>query len=165
MGYEIKLDELMDLEKSKKHEPALRAYFEQGGTWQDLLKFDNNTMEAQYKVGFDLYQSADFKKAGGVFSYLTILNPYEEKYWMGLGLSKQSQKLFEEAVVAYLVVEAVTPQNPRPHLNLAQCFHALKESDDVKKHLKKAVALSAMKAEYQQINRDAQHLLDNYPKN
>lgn len=164
MVYKIKLDELMDWEKAKEHEPALRTYFEEGGTWQDLLKFDSNTMEAQYKIGYDLYQSADFKKAGGVFSYLTILNPYEEKYWMGLGMSKQSQSRFEEAIVAYLVVEAITPEDPRPHLNLAQCFHALKESGEAKNHLRKAIELSSKNAEYRQIRHDAELLLDNYPK-
>ncbi|NGX54896.1 MAG: Chaperone protein IpgC [Chlamydiae bacterium] len=164
MGKKIKLSDLSDPEKLKKHQPELDSYFDKGGTWQELLGYDPDKMEDHYKTGYNLYQSAEFKKAGGVFSYLTMLNPYEYKYWMGLGLAKQSEHFFEEAIVAYIVAESVDPEEPLPHFSLAQCYYALQLFDETKDHLNKAVKVAKMTPEDQEIKRKATILLQNLPK-
>jgi type III secretion system low calcium response chaperone LcrH/SycD len=160
----IKISDLLNSKTFEKHQSELVRYFEDGGTWKELLSFDENTLATQYKIAYDLYQSAQFEKASAAFSYLTILNPYEFSYWMGLAVSKQSGRAYEEAIVAYTIADAIQPENPSPHLNLAQCFYALQQRDQTVEHLNQAIAVAGNHPEYRDIKRKATALLQNLPK-
>jgi type III secretion system low calcium response chaperone LcrH/SycD len=164
MGKRIKITELLDTKNFEKHKDELMGYFEKGGTWQELLGYDNHLMQAQYKKAYDLYHNADYKNASAAFSYLTTLNPYEYTYWMGLGMCKQSERLFEEAVVSYTAAEAVNPENPTPHLHLAQCFHALNVQDQAIEHLNQAISVAGNRSEYKEVRDIASAILNQLPK-
>lgn len=164
MPKKIKITELLDPTKAEKYRPQLTHYFEQGGTWQELLGFDSNTMAAHYQKAYELFQSADFKKAAAAFSYLTMINPYEYTYWIGLAVAKQSDRSFEEAIVAFHMAEAIDIKNPLPHLHLAQCYYAIQQKEKVTDHLKKAIEVAGSAPEYQQIRQKAEMLLKNLPK-
>lgn len=164
MVKKIKVSELLDPKKAEKYQPELMHYFEQGGTWQELFGYDANTVAAQYKVAYDLFQAADYKNAAAAFSYLVTLNPYEYTYWMGLGVSKQSERLFEEAIVAYTMAEAIDPKNPLPHLYLAQCFYTLQQKDKTIEHLKQAITVAGKQEAFQEVRQKAEALLKSLPR-
>lgn len=164
MQRKIKISELLNPKTSDKHQAELMQYFEQGGTWQELLGFDFNTMAIQYKAAYELYQASDFKKAAAAFSYLTTVNPYEFTYWMGLGVSKQSDRAFEEAIVAFSVAEAILPSTPLPHLHLAQCYYAIQQKEKAISHLQQAIEVAGEYPEHQEIKQKAYVLLKNLPK-
>jgi len=161
---QIKITELLDTKKFNKHKNELLGYFEKGGTWKDLLGYDQNLMQSQYKLAYDFYQKADYKSAAAAFSYLTMLNPYESTYWMGLGISKQSDRLYEEAIVSYVAVEAIEPENPVPHLHLAQCFYALNLREEAIKHLEQAIHVSGERPEFKEVSLKASTILKHLPK-
>jgi len=164
MSKRIKVSELLNPKKAEKYQPELMHYFEQGGTWQDLLGYDQNTMAVQYKTAYEFYQSADFKKAAEAFSYLTMLNPYEYTYWMGFAIAKQSDRAFEEAIVAYTMAEAIVPENPIPHLHLAQCYWAIQQRDKTVEHLKKAIEIAGNEPQHQEVRLKAEAIYKNLPK-
>ena len=159
----IKIAALLDPKKAEKYQPELMNYFEKGGSWEELLGYDTNVMAAQYKVAYDLYQSADFKNAASAFSYLTVLNPYEHTYWMGLALCKQADRSYEEAIVAYTMAEAIHPEHPVAHLHLAQCYYAIQQREKVTEHLKQAIEVAGKIPEFQEIRQKAESLLHHLP--
>jgi type III secretion system low calcium response chaperone LcrH/SycD len=164
MAHTIKITDLLDKDQFTQHQEVLIHYFENGGTWQDLLHYDENVLQTQYQKAYDLYHKADYKNAAAAFSYLTVLNPYNYNFWMGLGIAKQSDRLYEEAIVSYTAAEAMDPQHPLPHLHLAQCFYALHVRDEAVKHLQQAVTLSAERTEYQEVRLKASTILQHLPK-
>jgi type III secretion system low calcium response chaperone LcrH/SycD len=160
----IKITDLLNPKYFNKHEDVLMSYFEKGGTWQDLLGYDQNVLQSQYKKAYDFYQKADYKNAASAFSYLTMLNPYEYNYWMGLGISKQSDRLYEEAIVSYTAAEAMDPENPLPHLHLAHCFYALNMREEAIKYLNSAIEIAGEHTEYKEVRLKASTILKHLPK-
>lgn len=160
----IKITDLLDSNQFDQHKEELVHYFEKGGTWKELLHYDENLMQTQYQKAYDLYQKADYKSAAAVFSYLTVLNPYDYNYWMGLGIAKQSDRFYEEAIVSYTAAEAMNPENPLPHLHLAQCFYALNAHDQAVEHLKQAIAVAGDRPDYQEVRLKASTILKHLPK-
>lgn len=163
MSKQIRISDLMNLETAKKYEPELMQYFSSGGTWKELLHYDDSVMESHYKIAYDFYLASDYQKAASAFSYLTLLNPYEFTYWMGLGVSKQADKAYEEAIVAYTVAGAIQA-SPLPHYHLAQCYYALEQKDLAKEHLTQCLDLAKNLPEHQDLLQRVQVLLNNLPK-
>ncbi len=164
MAQTIKLTDLLDSRQLDKHKDQLINYFQQGGTWQQLLNYDDNLLRSQYQKAYDLYQKADYKNAAALFSYLTVLNPYESNFWMGLGISKQSDRLYEEAIVSYTTAEAMNPENPIPHLHMAQCFYGLNLREQAVSHLQQAIQIAGDRPEFADIRLKASTILENLPK-
>ncbi len=164
MARTVKITDLLVSSKFDQHKEELTNYFEKGGTWKELLNYDENLLQTQYKKAYDLYQKADYKNAAAIFSYLTVLNPYEYNFWMGLGISKQSDRLYEEAIVSYTIAEAMDAENPLPHLHLAQCFYALQAREQAVEHLKRAIEVSGERPEYQEVRLKASTILKHLPK-
>lgn len=160
----IKIADLLNPNKFNHHKDDLLNYFEKGGTWQEFLGYDHNLLDAQHQIAFQFYQQADYKKAASAYSYLTVLNPYEYKFWMGLAISKQSDRLYEEAIVGFTMAEAIDPENPTPHLHLAQCYQALQLRDLVLRHLKKTVEVAGTRFEFAEIRKKAEILLNHFSK-
>lgn len=164
MGKRIKITELLDPDTFDQYKDELIAYFDKGGTWQELMGYDQGLMDRQYKIASDLYHQADYKNAAAVFSYLTTLNPYDYRFWMGLGFAKQSERLYEEAIVSYTAAGAIDPEQPLPYLHAAQCFYALQLKEMSLENLQKALEVAKSKPEHQETYRKAEILLNNFPK-
>lgn len=159
MSKKVRITDLLNPQKFNKYKDDLTHYFGNGGTWQSLLGYDESVMRAQYKKAYDLFQEAQYKDAAAAFSYLTVLNPYEYSYWMGLGIAKQSDRLYEEALIGYVAAEALDPDNPLPHLHQAQCFHALQLTDQAIEHLKLTIETARDQAEYAEVVSKAETIL------
>lgn len=125
MSKTIPLQELLDPETLKKHEPALLKYLEEGGTWQEILGYDAEVMEDYYATAQTSYEEREYAVAIGGFQYLTLLNPYEYRHWFGLGCAQHAAGKFEEAIAAYTAAGAIELNNPFPELHIAQCLAAL----------------------------------------
>lgn len=156
MTEKIKLNDLLDPETFKKHEKDFAVFFENGGTWQELFQFDDNVMEAQYKVGYDLYEAKNYKDAADVFSYLITLNPYKYTYWMGMAGSRQGLNQFGEAIFGYSMAEAIDPAQPLPLLQMAECFEALGEKALAKENALKAITVAGANPQFRGVERAAE---------
>lgn len=164
MKKRIKISELLDPDTFEKYKDDLIHYFEKGGTWQELLKYDQGLLNRQYNRGLELYQQAEYKNAAALFSYLTTLNPYEYRFWMGLGFAKQSDRSYEEAIVSYTAAGALDSEQPLPFLHAAQCYYALQLRELALENLQKTVEIAKDKPEHHETYRKAEILLNNFPK-
>ena len=164
MNKEITLTDLLDPEKFDLYKDELLAYFEKGGTWQDLLGYDDSLMDHNYAKAYNLLDSGDHIQAAQAFSFLTMVNPYNYDYWMGLGVAKQELKSFEEAIVSFTTAEAIAPENPIPHIQLAQCFAALEAKEEALNQLNQALDLSKKNPELKKFESLAKDLLQELQK-
>lgn len=164
MSEAISLTDLLNPENFDKYKDKLASYFGKGGTWQELLGYDDNLMQLQYQKAYDFYQNADYHNASAAFSFLTMINPYQYDYWMGLGSSKQSERHFEEAIVSFTAAEAMNPEEPAPHLQLAQCFYALNVLEETTNQLKLAIKIAGERPEFQEIRKMAISILTQLPR-
>ena len=156
MSEKININDLLDPETFKKYEKDFAKYFENGGTWQNLFEFDDNVMDAQYKVGYDLYEAKNYKDAADVFSYLITLNPYKYNYWMALAGSRQGLNQFGEAIFGYSMAEAIDPSHPLPLLQMAECFDAIGEKALAKENALKAITVAGVNPKFRSIERQAE---------
>ncbi len=160
MSQKVKITDLLNPHNYDKYKDDLVRYFGNGGTWQSLLGYSEDVMMAQYKKAYDLFQNAEYKDAAACFTYLTTMNPYQYTYWMGLGISKQSENHYEEALVSYTAAEAIEPENPIPLLHLSQCYYALQLNDLAIESLERAIKTAGDKPEHAQARQKAQVILD-----
>lgn len=164
MTKKINITDLLNPATFDQHKDQLLEYFGKGGTWQHLLGYSEERMMGHYKRAYDYYQHAQFKEASDCFSYLTMINPYQYHYWMGLGMAKQNEQLYEEALVSYTAAEGIEPQNPLTHLHLSQCYHALQLSDLAIQHLQTAIELAKEKEEFDEVRKKATVILNHLRK-
>lgn len=160
MVNKIKLSELVKKEVFEEHKEELATYFSKGGTWQMLLGYDDSVMNGYYQKAYDLYQEAKYEEAVSAFSYLTMLNPYNYTYWMGLGQAKEQNGQLEESLVSFTAAEAIDPEHPLPHLHLANAFEKLGLKDNAIKHLERAVK-TANRQEFADLRTQAHNRLYN----
>jgi type III secretion system low calcium response chaperone LcrH/SycD len=142
MDGKIDIKELLDPEKAQERLPALQDYFEQGGTWQQLMGMPDSHLESQYSNGYELYQEGRYEEAVQVFTSLTILNPYQPKFWFSLAASHHLAGDYTEALQAYLLSSAIDEENPDPLMQASRCAAELGRFDEEKELLKQALELS-----------------------
>lgn len=74
-------------------------------------------------------QKGHYQQAIDAFELLTLREPLNSSYWMALGIARQEQKEYEEALDAYAIVQGLTFVDPLPAFYAAQCRFALGEHE------------------------------------
>jgi len=164
MEKRIKVEDLLKPEVFKKHEKELFGFFEKGGTWKMLLGIDDVVIEEQYAVACQFFSEKKYKDASDLYTYLSILDPYNYDICMGLAGSKQALKKFEEALIHYTTAGAIKPEMPQPHLYLSNCFFAIREEDQAREELRKTIEIAGNQNEFAEVRREAETILQNFPK-
>lgn len=118
---------------------VLRRYVEEGKTFQEILEFDEKTMQDFYRVARNLLDRNQSQDAVDAFLFLTTLNPFVSAYWVGLGMCEQLQEEYKRALVAYAMAQVTDRTNPIPQYYSAACHHALGETDRALTCLEKAI--------------------------
>lgn len=118
-------------------------------TIQETKGLSDEQMEAIYSIAFNCYSAGKYQEASEVFTWLSMCNPFQGKYWLGLGASLQMTGKFEPAQYAY-AMSAVTgqPGDPVPHLYAAECCLAQGQKDDARKALKMAADFAEGRPEH-----------------
>lgn len=117
----------------------LRRYIDEGKTFQEILEFDDATMERFYQVARSLLEVHRHRDAADAFLFLTTLNPFVSAYWIGLGMCEQSQEEFKQALVAYAMASISDRHNPTPLYYSAACHYALNDIDQALRSLEIAI--------------------------
>lgn len=86
-----------------------------------------HTMEESGEYHF---QYEDFAHATGVYTVLTLLQPYEPRHWLRLGLSLQGQHKFDQAIICFQAAAELADEDPGPLLLQASCL--LQKGDQIK---------------------------------
>ena len=96
--------------------------------------------EQFYAHGYALYQSGRAKDAVDVFRVLSARQPFELRFWFGLGASLQEDRSYSEALCAWAMAALLEPADPYPHFHAAECAYSLHQKDEALKALAEAKA-------------------------
>jgi|GEM_PF-799712 len=121
-------------------------------TLQKAFGISPYEMEEIYSTAYIHYQEDHFLEACTGFRWLTLLNPFIVKYWMGLAASLQLLEKYEKALHAYAVAALLDSENPYPHFHAYECYVDL----DNKEEAEKALDLSYMRTIGKDAYRDLQ---------
>lgn len=104
-------------------------------TLQSAFEVTDDEMECLYAYAYTLYQKNNFTESADTFRWLTLLNPFRLKYWMGLGSTLQCLKLFEKALHCYAVASLLDTESKAPHRHAYECYMALGNREEANKAL------------------------------
>lgn len=77
-----------------------------------------------YTLAYHLYENGKYIDSQRIFRFLTICEPFDRRYWMGLAASYLLLKNYAGALECYSVAAVQGPHDPYVHLYAADCFFA-----------------------------------------
>jgi type III secretion system low calcium response chaperone LcrH/SycD len=128
---------------------------------KDACGVGDNTAEAMYAQGYQLYNNGKYGEARQIFSMLTVLNPLEPKYLLGQAASTHMMRELEHAAELYVRYTILSPQDPVPYYHAADCYIQLQEVDCAIVALNMVIKKSGEKPEYSSIKDRAKMMLGN----
>ncbi|MBS0654706.1 MAG: SycD/LcrH family type III secretion system chaperone [Verrucomicrobia bacterium] len=100
----------------------LESSLKKGIMPKTALQINDDTMEAIYTQGYNLYNMGKYKEASYVFRLLMMLDFSTPKYILGLAACSHRLKDYSNASNLYLLCAALDPTNPLPHFHAADCY-------------------------------------------
>lgn len=131
---------------------------------KDACGMSDNTAEAMYAQGYQLYNNGKYSEARHIFSMLTVLNPLEPKYLLGQAASTHMLKDLEHAAELYLRYTIISPHDPVPYYHAADCYMQLREVDCAIIALNMVIRKSGEKPEYSTLKDKAKMMLEKLAK-
>lgn len=104
--------------------PAADTILE-GGTFRTVAGLDDDDMEEVYHLAYNQYEQGQYAEAERTFNVLCFHDHLNQRYWLGLGASRQQLKDFPGAILAYSMVAETGHANPTAPLRAAECYMAL----------------------------------------
>lgn len=86
------------------------------------LQLGDDTMEAIYSQGYNLYNQGRYKEASYIFRLLMLLDYMTPKYILGLAACLHRMKDYKSAANIYQLCGVIDPKNPLPHYHAADCY-------------------------------------------
>lgn len=125
----IPLDEI-------KHKVAL------GESLEAVFGFNDEIMARFYNKAHQLFQEKSYHRSADTFFFLSLINPYQSIYWLGLGMSDHLRQAYDSALFAYAMVSLIDPKNPIPHYHSADCYLAKSDKQSALASYKLAIELA-----------------------
>jgi type III secretion system low calcium response chaperone LcrH/SycD len=122
-------------------------------------------MEEIYDESYRFYQEDLFLEACVGFRWLVLLNPFIEKYWMGLAASLQLLEKYEKALHAYAIAALLDSDSPYPHFHAFECYAALENGEEAKKALELSFKRTLGKAAHRNLHEEIKYVLRNTNSN
>ena len=108
---------------------------ESGGA---LPQLSPDSLSALYAMAYELYRNGKYEDGKCFFRFLTLVDSFERKYWMGLGACYQMLKAYPEAIECYSAAAIQEPMDPYVHLHAADCYFHMNNLDKAKEALESA---------------------------
>lgn len=132
-----------------------------GATVADASGINPDTLESLYALAHGFYTSSNFHDAQVVFQALTLYNPNDYRFWLGLAGCRQAQEQFESAIEAYRMAGVASSlKNPEPFLHAAHCLVKLGRREDAVSALKGVLEIGADDPRYEAVRQRATALIN-----
>jgi len=132
----------------------------EGYTFKDFAKISDEQMESIYATAFNLVNTRKFEDAERLLEWLASMNQYEQKYLIGLGIARQQQQKYKDAVKAYAAATMLDVTNPIPPIRAAECFLALGQLKEAESGCRGALHWAGDVPEHGAIRERAELLLE-----
>jgi len=155
----LSLREMLNLSSLNTNHRALRDFFGEGGTFQDLYGLSDREMDIRYRHAMDLLNQKQYGEAETMLNYLASLNPYRKKYWMGMGMAQLYAGDHVTAVESYSMATLLDPSDPAPYFFSSYSFLALGRGTEALQSLQMAVDAAKKDPSFRQMEHKATLLL------
>jgi type III secretion system low calcium response chaperone LcrH/SycD len=98
-------------------------------TLQEVFAIDDETLESLYQASKHLYEQQHYAEAAAAFSILSVINPNNHTFWIGLGNSEYFCRNYEAALIAYAMATQSDPCDPLCHFFSARCYEAMNQKE------------------------------------
>lgn len=112
-------------------------------TWQ-TIGLSESFISSCHQEAIRLYKERRFEDARDAFLFLTALNHWEPKVWIGYGLSMRHCHNLQLAMLAFAFAIGLDETNPYPYIYYAEVLMELKEMKLAREYLEKAEKRAAM---------------------
>ncbi|MBW2067598.1 MAG: SycD/LcrH family type III secretion system chaperone [Deltaproteobacteria bacterium] len=129
-------------------------------TLQIELGITDKELEAVYAIGYTQYVNGKYEDAKKTFSILMMFNPLNYKYCFSLASAFKMLNDLETASLFYLFSCSLDPENPEPHLQLAECLVQLDDLIGAKENFERAIQIAGDKEAYTAVKNRAKMLLE-----
>lgn len=141
--------------KRLKNHDYLKKALSEGKSLQEILGYDNQTLDKFYIAASHLFEQQQYKDAGEAFFFLTHLNPNVYAFWLGLGMSDHLCNEYRPALISYAMAAALDPENPLPFYHSASCYYALHDSQEALNFVDAALQRSEGKDQFKSLKEQA----------
>ena len=144
------VDQLKELEMTPEDAlNALVSMVEKGlTTVAELRGISPDELEAVYALAYDYYRVGTYDSAETLFRFLTVMDHFNEKYWMGMAAVYQVQKRFKEALRIYaFVAVTLNAKNIKASYYAAECCLATGDVTNATSALEHVKAFADAKTE------------------
>ncbi|EHR7161981.1 SycD/LcrH family type III secretion system chaperone VcrH [Vibrio parahaemolyticus] len=145
---------------SQMQAEELLSFLEEGGTLKMLHDVSADTIEHIYAVGYNFFQSGKIEQAAKVFQLLSMLDHYQERFFIGLGAARQELGEYLQAIDAYSYAALVDINDPRPPFHSAECHLKLEQLTEAESGFYSAKEMSAGKSQYADLHQRAGIMLE-----
>ena len=126
----LTLEEIANPALSSKNAPILADLLGRGETFQTIFKISQEDMEARYGEACHLLERERWDDAVPAFTFLVCLQPYDARFWFGLGAAQTNVADYIGAISTYTIAASMAPENPYSYFHMASSFLALSQKED-----------------------------------
>ncbi len=109
----------------------------------DATQLSTDFAQGVYASAYKYYQNRKYAEAINLFRLLTVLDPQNYTYWLGLGAAQQMNKELDKALLSYTFAATIDPTDPTLFFHTADCLLAMNKIDLALTFLDQAEILSA----------------------
>lgn len=157
----------MEAKKNKSNDTVtpeqmteLATLFLNGGfTLRQAKGISEHDMESIYSIGYTFYNNGKYKEAIQIFSFLTLFDHFNKKYWLALGCARQMNKEYDFALRAFMSANMHDINDPIPYVRMAECMIMLEGPESAERALNEAITLFGDKPRYKEDKEQAVALI------
>ena len=107
-----------------------------------------DSVTALYEIAYELYKNGKLTDAEHCFVLLTLLQPENIKFWMGLGACYEMQREYNKALECYTALAMHNPSDPNVHWRAANCLYAKGDEARALTALRSAITVASENEEH-----------------
>ena len=109
-------------EQRLAHGERVVAHLRAGGTLGDLMGVQDAELDAAYAMACFFYERDEYDTALRLFGLLLAANPFETRYLIGMGMTQQVLKNYDDAIGYYASALVFDFDDPLPGFHTAECL-------------------------------------------
>jgi type III secretion system low calcium response chaperone LcrH/SycD len=120
---------------------------------------EDNRKEKLYAAAYFLFQNKHYSKACRIFSILCQIDPYDARYYRGVGACWEKQGELEKAARAYKYASMMRISDAMLHFQYAYCLVRLGKYDEADFPLQMTIANAAIHSKHKILESKANALI------
>lgn len=134
--------------------------FNKGMRPKVALNLSENVMEGIYTHAYNFYNRGLYNESIHIFRLLTLLDPLETKFLIGLAACLHMQKKYEQALQIYLMAGFMRPANPIPFYHASDCYIHMNATQEAIFVLEKAIEEAGTQPQFQALVERSQLMIE-----